>query len=414
MNAATPTRATGLRTVAAGFLLYGALFTDRLAPLFLAERIGAAFDVEAAALGLLPFAIAVGWTLGLGAGRLVGRRLSLRQRFWTGGLITATAGLCSVLAPSFTVFLLLRLLGGIGANIASPALIALVVRATPPHRRGAALGTVMSSTRIAGSFLAPIVLTAVVARAGWQPAVAVGGLSLLVALIPAVLLLPGDAGPGGVPARSRPPVYRAGGTTLITVAAVTAILTMFWLVLISQGGVPLLESWLDLEVTAAGRLVAWFGIGSAGAAVLIPAWSDRSRAVALAGASFASAIAGGTLGLAAILDLHPPVSLIGLCIGVAGIGLGGLPLAISVLPADAVAEGDVDRAIEIPIISAELLGGALLPAVAFALVADVGIAPVLLAAAGAYLALGAIGAPLLSERRRTARRDGVSYRARRD
>ncbi len=112
-------RATGTRTVVAGFLIYGALFTDRLAPLFLADRIGDAFGVDAAALGLLPLAIAVGWTLGLAAGRLVGTRISLRQRVLVGGMITA-------------------------------------------------LGLVQSSTRIAGSFLAPIVLTAVVATAGWQ------------------------------------------------------------------------------------------------------------------------------------------------------------------------------------------------------------------------------------------------------
>lgn len=392
----TTSRTPGIRTVAGGFLLYGALFTDRLAPLFLAERIGIHFDVEVAALGLLPFAIAVGWTVGLGAGRLAGRRLSLRQRLWVGGSITALAGLASVLAPSYAVFLTIRLLGGVGANIASPALIALVVRATPLHRRGAALGVLQSSTRVAGSFLAPIVLTLVVAAAGWRPAVAVAAATIVLVLLPAMALLPRQLGPSGTSAMSRPPTYRPGGGGLIALAAVTAVLTMLWLVLMSQGGVPLLEQWLGLEVAAAGRLLAWFGIGGTFAAVAVPSWSDRSRSLALAGASLATAISGGVLGVAALLELPLPLPAVAACIGLAGIGLGGLPLAISVLPADAVAEGDVDRAVEVPIISAELLGGALLPAIAFAVITEVGMAGLILTTAASFLLLAVIGAPLLA------------------
>ncbi len=386
----------GIRTVAGGFLLYGALFTDRLAPLFLAERIGDHFDVEVAALGLLPFAIAIGWTIGLGAGRLAGRRLSLRQRLWVGGSITAVAGLASTLAPSFAVFLSIRLLGGVGANIASPALIALVVRATPLHRRGAALGVLQSSTRVAGSFLGPIVLTLVVAATGWRPAIAVAAATIVLALLPTMALLPRQIGPTGTTAMSRPPTYRPGGGRLIAIAAVTAVLTMLWLVLMSQGGVPLLERWLELEVAAAGRLIAWFGVGATFAAVAIPSWSDRSRSLALAVGSLTTAVSGGVLGVAALLELPLPLPIVAACIGLAGIGLGGLPLAISVLPADAVEQGDVDRAVEVPIISAELLGGALLPAVAFAVITEVGMAGLILTTSALFLLLAVIGAPLLS------------------
>lgn len=395
MNLGTTTRA-GLRTVAAGFLLYGALFTDRLAPLFLADRIGAAFEVDASALGLLPFAIALGWLLGLAAGRLVGRRISLQQRLWVGALVTATAGMASLLAPNFALFLLLRLLGGIGANITSPALIALVVRASPPHRRGIALGTVMSSTRIAGSFAAPIALTAIVAQAGWQPALAVATGTLLLAIGPVVLLVPRHVGSAEAPAKSLPPVYREEGPRILAIAGVLAMLTFLWLTLISQGSVPMLESWLGVDVTTAGRLLGWFGIGSTVAAIGVPLWSDRSRAAAVGGSCLVAAVAGGYLGIAVLLDWQPATVVVGLCFALAGIGLGGLPLAISVLPADAVREGDVDRAIEVPIISAELVGGAILPAVAFAIVAQVGIAPVLLVVAAGFLALAAVGAPALS------------------
>lgn len=385
-----------MRTVMGGFLLYGALFTDRLAPLFLADRIGRQFGVDVSMLGLLPLAIAVGWTLGLAAGRLSGRWLSLRQRLWVGGAITAIAGIASAFAPTYVVFLAVRLLGGIGANITSPALIALVVRATPSHRRGAALGMLQSSTRIVGSFLAPIVLTAVVAARGWQPALVVAAATIAVVLLPVMALVPRRIGPAGVSPRSRAPVYHEHGPRLLAVATGTAILTFLWLVLISQAGVPLLETWLELDVAAAGRLLAWFGVGSTVAAVLVPSWSDRSRATALVVSSLASAVSGTVLGLAALTGVQPPWLLVGVVLAVAGVGLGGLPLAISVIPADAVADGDVDRAVEVPIIGAELIGGALLPAIAFALVPRLGFAPLLLAAAAAFVVLAVVGGATLA------------------
>lgn len=386
----------GLRTVAAGFLLYGALFTDRLAPLFLAERLGRAFGVDVSALGLLPLAISAGWLLGLGAGRLVGRHISLPQRLVVGTCVTTVAGVASVFAPNFVVFLLLRTLGGIGANITSPAIIALVVRASPPHRRGIALGAVMSSTRITGSFAAPIVLTILVARYGWRLAIGVATSTLLLALAAVIVLVPRHVDAKQGSARSLPPIYRDEGPKILAVASVLAVLTFLWLTLISQGGVPMLENWLGVDVTTAGRLLGWFGVGSTAAAIGVPLWSDRTRAGAVAGSSIVAALAGGYLGVAALSGFHPPMAMVGLAFAFAGVGLGGLPLAISVLPADAVRSGDVDRAIEFPIISAELIGGAILPAVAFAVIADVGIAPVLLTVSAGFLALALLGGPVLA------------------
>jgi hypothetical protein len=46
--------------------------------------------------------------------------------------------------------------------------------------------------------------------------------------------------------------------------------------------------------------------------------------------------------------------------------MGGPPLVISIFSAEAKAWGDVGRALTAPIIRVELLGGAVLPAIAFA------------------------------------------------
>lgn len=64
-----------------------------------------------------------------------------------------------------------------------------------------------------------------------------------------------------------------------------------------------------------------------------------------------------------------------------GVAMGGLPLAISIIPAEAIASGDVGRTLTAPIIGAEFLGGAVLPALALEAVGRVGSAAVLGAAA---------------------------------
>ena len=72
-----------------------------------------------------------------------------------------------------------------------------------------------------------------------------------------------------------------------------------------------------------------------------------------------------------------------------GVAMGGLPLVISIIPAEAVASGDVGRALAAPIIGAEILGGALLPAVALASAGWVGAPAILGVAAGLLLLVAA-------------------------
>jgi hypothetical protein len=258
-----------------------------------------------------------------------------------------------------------------------------------------AIGVVQSSTRITGSFLAPIALTAAVVPFGWRWALAGAASTLLLAAGAVAALLP-SAAPGGPRAeRSRPPVYRPEGRRIIALASATAVCTFLWLTLISQGGVPLLEGWLGLDIRQAGRLLAWFGIGSTVAALVVPAWSDRSRPVALGVAAAVTAVAGMGLAGASMLDLKLPLVAVGVLFALGGVGLGALPLSISVLPADAVEAGDVDRAVEVQIISAELAGGALLPALAFALAAHAGLELAVLLSASLFAVLALVGAPLL-------------------
>lgn len=67
--------------------------------------------------------------------------------------------------------------------------------------------------------------------------------------------------------------------------------------------------------------------------------------------------------------------------------MGGLPLCISIVPAESVATGDVGRALTGPIFTGEVVGSAALPAVAAWAAASVGRPAVLMAGATGVLAL---------------------------
>jgi hypothetical protein len=73
-----------------------------------------------------------------------------------------------------------------------------------------------------------------------------------------------------------------------------------------------------------------------------------------------------------------------------GVAMGGLPLVISIIPAEAVASGDVARALTGPIAGGEILGAATLPLVAAAAAVPLGPATVLAITAAGVLAVAMI------------------------
>jgi hypothetical protein len=77
-----------------------------------------------------------------------------------------------------------------------------------------------------------------------------------------------------------------------------------------------------------------------------------------------------------------------------GVAMGGLPLVISIIPAEAVATGDVGRALTGPIAGGEILGAAVLPALAAVVAVPLGQAWVLALTAIGVLGLVGISAAL--------------------
>lgn len=384
-------------TIAGAFFAYGAIFFDRFAPLYVVAMIAAELGVPSAAEGTVALLIGVGWALAMPTARLASGRWSDRRRVLAAAAGAALFGAASAAAPGWLTLVALRGLGGICAGTAAPAITSLAFAAAPAHRRGLDVGVVQSSTRLLGSLASPAMVTAVALAWGWRAALAASA----VVVVAGALILAGLVRPQPGPAReagsraAEPLSFQPGGRRNMALSAVGCVVLLFWITTFSQSAVPLVQQWLGVEADVAGRVVSAFGVGAGAAALLVPIASDRvGRRAALATAALLGGTGGLGLSLAAVLDLRAaPWAAAGLVL-LGGVAMGGLPLVISIVPAEGVATGDVGRALAVPIASAELVGGAALPAVAAVAAARVGTAAVLGVAAACVLALLAVSAAL--------------------
>lgn len=372
----------------ANFVFYGAIFFDRLAPLYLIGFVTDDLPVRAAGVGGLALAIGLGWAVSMLPARWASGRWDDRRRVLVAAAGVTVCGAASLLAPSWWLFCLLRGLGGIAAGTSAPAVTALTFAASPVRRRGLDLGIVQASTRVLGSLAAPVVATAVAVRAGWIPALATASAFVSVGAVVVGVLVPRPGGPARLtPAKDAELTWRPHGRRNMVLSAAVATALVAWLITTSQSAVPLVEQWLDVGPGAAGRVVGWFGVGAAIAALAVPIGSDWiGRRWSLAVAAAVGAAGGFAALYGAATGLWASTVAASALLAVAGVAMGGLPLAISIIPAEAVATGDVGRALAVPIVTAELLGGAALPAVAAAIAPTVGL-PV---------AVGVIGSGLVA------------------
>ncbi len=361
-----------VRTVAGTFLAYGALFFDRLAPLYLVTLIAADLGAPSTQEGLLALGVGLGWAAAMGLVRLTTGRFGDRGRLLVATLLGAAVSLASGFAAGWVMFVALRAIGGVIAATGAPAATALVFATAPARRRGLDLGIVLSSTRLVGSLLSPVVVTAVAVAAGWRIAIAVSAAFLAVGGLILWALAPPS--PVRTPTRTSTTTHlRPGGERTLFLSAVGCVALLAWLIIWSQTAVPLLVSWRDLSADAAGRLVGAFGVGAGLASLAVPALSDRiGRRAALSLAAGIGGASGVFLASIAAAGIAPSRGTLVLLVFLGGVAMGGLPLTISILPAEAVASGDVGRALTGPIAAGEVLGAALLPAGAAILAVNLG------------------------------------------
>ncbi|HEV2125099.1 MAG TPA: MFS transporter [Chloroflexota bacterium] len=381
-------------TIAGTFLAYGALFFDRLAPLYLVALIVNDLPVSPEGQGTLALTIGIGWAGSMALARWTSGRWGNRRRILVAAAGVAMLGAASALVTGWATFVILRGLGGLLAGTAAPAVTALSFAAAPAHRRGLDLGVVQSSTRLLGSLVSPVVVTAVAATLDWRAALLTSSGFVVVGALALVVLVPRVPPPAGDTAASAAPVLHPGGRRNIWLCTASSVALVMWLIIVSQGGGPLLQAWLDLSVAEAGRLLSLFGVGAWLATLVVPLASDRiGRRGALAAASLVGSVAGLGVAIAASESAGGWLTA-AVLMTLSGVAMGGLPLVISIIPAEAIAAGDVGRALTAPIIGAELLGGAVLPAVAFAAAARVGLSLILGIVASLLLLVAALSLAL--------------------
>jgi MFS family permease len=382
----TPDR-TEVRVVAGTTLIYGSLFLDRLAPLYLIVIVRAELGLSAGALALLPVSIGLGWASSMALGHWLSGRISDRSRIALGAGGAALLHLVSAQVAPWWAFLLLRFLGGVLAGTVAPPITALVFRWAPAARRGLDIGIVFSATRLFGSLVSPIVVLAIAVRAGWQTALGVSAAGLLLSAMAFLVLVPTAPAPTTSRHERRAEArttLRPGGRRDIALASGVGILLVTWLTVVSQSGPTVVVDALGVTPDQAGTVVGAFGIGGWLAALAVPALSDRiGRPRAVGGATSLGAAAGLTLSMlfaqqGAVSPWLPAVLL-----GIGGVAMGALPLALSIIPGEAVLRGDPGRAVAWPVVGSEIVGSALLPGIAL-----LGFLP-------DRLALGAAGAGLL-------------------
>lgn len=397
MRTPEPASATSppeIATVAGAFTVYGAIFFDRLAPLYLVHLIASDLGVPDAAEGTLALLIGLGWAGAMLLARAASGRWADRTRILVGAGTCAVLSLASAAAPGWLAFIALRGLGGLAAGTASPAVTALSFAAAPPRRRGLDLGLVQSSTRVLGSLASPVAVTAVAVAWGWRPAIMVSAAFLAVGALVLASLVPAGASTRAARRRDADLVYIPGGVRDVAVCTAVSVVLIAWLMIFSQSGVPLVSGWLDVPADVAGRYVGLFGIGSAIAAMAVPIGSDTvGRKAALVWSALIGGGSGVAAAMLAALGVVPPLPVVALLLLLAGVTMGGLPLSISIVPAEAVASGDVGRALAWPIAVGEIAGGAALPALAAAAAVPLGLGPVV--AAGAAAVGGTAGLALL-------------------
>lgn len=382
-------------TVAGAFLVYGAVFFDRLAPLYLVGLIAADLGIPSAWEGTLALCIGLGWAAAMPLVRASTGRLDDRTRILVAAGVGGLVSLVSASVGGWVAFVLLRGLGGLAAGSGAPAVTALVFSAAPPLRRGRDLGIVQSATRVLGSLVSPVVVTAVAVAGGWRAAIVVSGALLLLGGIVLAVLVPAGSGPGVVRPARHDFTYLPGGRRNVALSTVGCVLLLTWLTVWSQSSVLVVRDWLSVDADTAGRYVGLFGFGAAAAALLLPVVSDRiGRRGALALAGLLGGTGGLVVGGLAATGVRPPAVVLWGALLLAGGAMGGLPLTISIVPAEAVATGDVGRAVTGPIAGGEVVGSAALPAVAAWAAVGLGRPGVLMLAAGGVLGLVAVAAAL--------------------
>ena len=158
------------------FLTWGTVFLDRMSLLYLAPFIVPSLHLSHSQVGLLASSLALAWafsSLIFGAiSDRVGRRPVLVPAVFVFSILSWLSGI----ARSFTQLLFVRTLMGVAEGPTWSTITATVEESSAPQRRGRNVGIVVSAAALVGHALAPVFVTQIGARWGWQSAFFAAGI----------------------------------------------------------------------------------------------------------------------------------------------------------------------------------------------------------------------------------------------
>jgi MFS family permease len=169
-----------------------------------------------------------------GVGSLSLESLGNRHRILVAAAGVALLGLASAAVTGWTTFVVLRGLGGLLAGTAAPAVTALSFAAAPERRRGLDLGVVQSSTRLLGSLVSPVVVTAVAVAVDWRVALLTSSAFVVAGALALVLLVPADTVLAEAAADAAPTLH-PGGRRNILLCTSSSVALLMGLIVVSQG-----------------------------------------------------------------------------------------------------------------------------------------------------------------------------------
>jgi MFS family permease len=168
----TPKAAYEIRMIGVLTLMFGFVFFDRNAMGNLAPFITASLHLTNGQVGALSSGLSICWAI---SGFLIGTLSDALGRRKSVLLITVVIfSVCSVLsglAPSFGVLLASRMLMGLAEGPILPIAQSLVVLESAESRRGFNMGVMQNlGSNLIGSFLGPVILTALAEYFSWRGA----------------------------------------------------------------------------------------------------------------------------------------------------------------------------------------------------------------------------------------------------
>jgi MFS family permease len=167
---------------AAGGAVYG---LDALALYFVMPFVMRDLNLDNAHVGMLSFAMLIGWAISGPLVSALSDKLGRRKPFLVGVfLMFAAVSALGAVAQTFAMLLLSRLLMGLAEGPAIPIQQAIMVAESSPHRRAFNMGITQNfGSQLFGALLGPLLMVQLAVTIGWRAAFFISGIPALVVAI---------------------------------------------------------------------------------------------------------------------------------------------------------------------------------------------------------------------------------------